>query len=186
VVRQPVQRSKPVQDHTTRAVAPDAVTLEVIGWVRSPYTERFGTPRQPPVTTQVIGDKAQEAQIVLRDDLASAAADLRGFDRIWVLSWLHLNRGYSLTVMPPRGPRIRRGVLSTRAPHRPNPIGLSALRLVGVDGCTLNVVGVDLLDGTPVLDVKPYVPYTDAFPGSAVGWLTGLVPDEPDCFEPRG
>lgn len=185
MVRRGVQRSKPVQDHTTAAPALDAVTFEVIGRVRSPYTERFGTPRQPPVTHQVLGDKAQEAQIVLRADLAAAAADLRGFDRIWVVSWLHLNRGFAHTVMPPRGPRVRRGVLSTRAPHRPNPIGLSALRLTRVEGCVLDVVGVDLLDGTPVLDVKPYVPYTDAFPGSAVGWLTGLIPDEPDRFEPQ-
>ena len=89
---------------------------------------------------------------------------------------------FSTTVLPPRGPRVRRGVLSTRAPHRPNPIALSALRLVRVEGCILHVHGIDLLDGTPILDVKPYVPYTDAYPDSAVGWLTGLIPDAPDRF----
>lgn len=160
--------------------------MSVIGVVRSPYTERFGTPRQPPVTEQVLGDAAQEARIELREDLAAAAADLVGFDHIWVVAWLHLNRGFAMTVMPPRGPRVRRGVLSTRAPHRPNPIGLSALRLLRVEGCVLHVRGIDLLDGTPILDVKPYVPYTDAFPCSAVGWLTGLVPDAPDRFVPVG
>lgn len=167
---------------------PAAITLVPIGRVRSPYTERFGTPRQPGVTEQVLGDSALEAQIVLREDLAPAVADLAGFDRIWVIAWLHLNVGAAgqrhapLTVLPPRGPRVRRGVLSTRAPHRPNPIALSALRLLRVEGHILHVHGIDLLDGTPILDVKPYVPYTDAFPDSAVGWLTGLVPTEPDRF----
>ncbi len=163
------------------------VTLTPIGVVRSPYTERFGTPRQPGVTDQVLEDAALDAQIVLRPDLAAAVADLAGFDRIWVIAWLHLNAGdrpSPLTVTPPRGPRVRRGVLSTRAPHRPNPLALSALRLVRVDGHILHVRGIDLLDGTPILDVKPYVPYTDAFPDSAVGWLTGLVPTEPDLYRP--
>ncbi len=178
-------RSKPVQDHTSAAEPIASVQLEPIGRVRSPYTERFGTPRQPGVTEQVLGDTLQPAQIVLREDLAVAAADLAGFDRIWVVAWLHLNRGWSATVVPPRGPKVRRGVLSTRAPHRPNPIGLSALRLVGVEGNILHVLGIDLLDGTPVLDVKPYVPYTDAFPDSGVGWLTGLIPTAPDRFEPK-
>ena len=177
-------RSKPVQDHTSAVAGPESVVLTPIGVVRSPYTERFGTPRQPGVTEQVLGDASQEAQIVLREDLAPAAADLAGFDRIWVIAWLHLNRGSALTVMPPRGPRVRRGVLSTRAPHRPNPVGLSALRLLRVEGHVLHVHGIDLLDGTPILDVKPYVPYTDAFPDSAVGWLTGLIPTEPDLFVP--
>jgi hypothetical protein len=74
-------------------------------------------------------------------------------------------------VLPPRSRTGRKGVFSTRAPHRPNPLGLSALRLVGIDGLKLTVRGVDLLDGTPVLDIKPYVPYTDAWPDSRSGWL---------------
>jgi hypothetical protein len=73
-------------------------------------------------------------------------------------------------VKPPRGGG-RRGVLATRSPHRPNPIGLSAVELLGVEPGALRVRGLDLLDGTPVLDVKPYVPYTDAFPDSGHGWL---------------
>ncbi len=88
-------RSKPVQDHTSAAEPIASVQLEPIGRVRSPYTERFGTPRQPGVTEQVLGDTLQAAQIVLREDLAVAAADLAGFDRIWVVAWLHLNRGCS-------------------------------------------------------------------------------------------
>lgn len=96
---------------------------------------------------------------------------------MWIVSWLHLNKHWNPTVVPPRGPRVRRGVLATRAPHRPNQIGLSALRLVGVEGHRLHVEGLDLLDGTPVLDIKPYIPYADAFPDARSGWLDTL--DQP-------
>ena len=74
---------------------------------------------------------------------------------------------------PPRGGG-KRGVLATRSPHRPNPIGLSAVELVAVESGALRVRGVDLLDGTPILDIKPYVPYADAFPDSAAGWIDAL------------
>ncbi len=73
-------------------------------------------------------------------------------------------------VLPPRSRTGRKGVFSTRAPHRPNPLGLSALKLEKVEGLRLSVRGVDLLDGTPVLDIKPYVPYTDAWPDARSGW----------------
>lgn len=183
-----MRRSKPDQDHTSRLPAPDTVEAVAIGHVRSPYTERFGTPRQPPVTDQTRYGAPVAARIELLPAYAEAAADLAGFDYVWVITWLHLNRGWRPRVTPPRGPRIPRGVLATRAPHRPNPLGLSALRLVGVEGATLHVEGIDLLDGTPVLDVKPYVPYTDAHPGARAGWLDaiGAVGPEPDRFEPRG
>jgi tRNA-Thr(GGU) m(6)t(6)A37 methyltransferase TsaA len=100
-----------------------------------------------------------------------AFADLAGFDRVWILSWLHRGGTWSPTVQPPRGPRQRRSLFATRSPDRPNMIGLSAVRLVSVDGCDLHVRGVDLLDGTPILDIKPYIPYADAFPDSKAGWV---------------
>jgi len=89
-------------------------------------------------------------------------------------------------VLPPRS-RTRRGVFATRAPHRPNPIGMSVVRLVAVEGLTLRVRGLDLLDGTPVLDVKPYVSYADAHPDAGAGWLEARDPVEPwtIVFEPR-
>ena len=77
---------------------------------------------------------------------------------------------------PPRGDGRRHGVFATRAPHRPNQISLSALRVVGVDEgkLTITVRGLDLLDGTPILDIKPYIPYADAFPDAAAGWVSAL------------
>lgn len=180
-----MKRKKPPQDHTSEAALLARVACEIIGYVRSPYKERFGTPRQPPVTEQTLGDRAQEASIelVAGRNFEQALKDLEGFEYIWVLAWLHLNEGWNLQVIPPRGPKVKRGLFATRAPHRPNPIGLSALRLTGIEGRTLNVRGIDLLDGTPVLDIKPYVPYTDAFPNAHAGWLEGLKADEPDRFE---
>ena len=166
-------RSKAPQDHTSQVPTPELVTARVIGVVRSPYKERFGTPRQPPVTTQVLGDRAQDAEIHLHPglNLDQALRDLEGFDYVWVLSWFHMNTSWRPLVRPPRGSAVKRGVFSTRSPHRPNPLGLSAVRLVGVEGRVLKVRGIDLLDGTPVLDLKPYVPYADAFPDAATGWL---------------
>ena len=102
-----------------------------------------------------------------------ALRDLEGFDRIWLVTYLHLNPKWGPLVRPPRGGR-RRGVLATRSPHHPNPIGLSAVSLDRIEGTTLYVRGLDLIDGTPVLDIKPYVPYCDAFPDSAAGWVDSL------------
>lgn len=180
-----MKRKKPPQDHT--AAPPDSFAAQVIGHVRSPYKERFGTPRQPTVTEQTLEDRALDATIELLPgrNFEQALSDLAGFDYIWVLTWLHLNENWKPTVIPPRGPKVRRGLFATRSPHRPNPIGLSALRLLRVEGRVLHVRGIDLLDGTPVLDIKPYVPYADAFPGARAGWLDeiGQQPEAPDRWE---
>jgi tRNA-Thr(GGU) m(6)t(6)A37 methyltransferase TsaA len=180
-----MKRKKPPQDHTGVAARVERVECEIIGYVHSPYKERFGTPRQPPVTEQTLDDRVQEATIELVPgrNFEQALKDLDGFEYIWVLAWLHLNEGWNPQVIPPRGPKVKRGLFATRAPHRPNPIGLSALKLVGIDGRMLKVSGIDLLDGTPVLDIKPYIPYSDAFPNARAGWLEGLKADEPDRFE---
>jgi tRNA-Thr(GGU) m(6)t(6)A37 methyltransferase TsaA len=150
--------------------------LEPIGWVSSPYRRRFGTPQQ----ASAVGS---DAEAVLELDAAripaSALVDLAGVERIWVLSWLHRGGTWSPSVMPPRGPRVRRSLFATRSPDRPNPLGLSAVQLVRIDGCRLHVRGIDLLDGTPILDIKPYIPYADAFPQARAGWIDSLAPDEP-------
>jgi tRNA-Thr(GGU) m(6)t(6)A37 methyltransferase TsaA len=180
-----MKRRKPPQDHTSQAAPPQELRCEIIGHVRSPYKERFGTPRQPPVTEQTLDDRAQEASIELLPgrNFEQALKDIEGFDYIWVLAWLHLNEGWNPQVIPPRGPKVKRGLFATRAPHRPNPIALSALRLTGIEGRVLRVRGIDLLDGTPVLDIKPYIPYSDAFPAAKAGWLEGLPPEEPDRWK---
>jgi tRNA-Thr(GGU) m(6)t(6)A37 methyltransferase TsaA len=156
---------------------PAEVVLAPIGVVRSPYRERFGTP----VQAEPVREDAQEARIELFPGRVpvEALSDLEGMDYLWVIALLHLNKGFRARVQPPRGPRVKRGLLSTRSPHRPNPIGLSAARLVGVEGSTLRFASLDLLDGTPVLDIKPYVPYADAFPNARAGWIEEIDPTAP-------
>jgi len=89
---------------------------------------------------------------------------------------MHLNQGWNPTVMPPRGSDVRRGLFSTRAPHRPNSMGLSVVKLNKVHKRNLYIEGLDMLDGTPVLDIKPYLPYADAMPDASHGWLDPEVP----------
>jgi tRNA (adenine37-N6)-methyltransferase len=143
-------------------------SLTPIGWVSSPYRRRFGTPQQ---ATAVDSDR--EALVVLDPALVppEALRDLAGIERIWIVSLLHHSGTWGPLVRPPRGARVRRSLFATRSPDRPNPLGLSAVELLSVSGTELRVRGIDLLDGTPVLDIKPYVPYADAFPGSRAGWI---------------
>jgi tRNA-Thr(GGU) m(6)t(6)A37 methyltransferase TsaA len=164
-----------------RPAGPFAVSP--IGWVRSPYQRRFGTPQQSAAV-----DSDAEAILELDPGVIpeSSLADLAGIERLWVVSWLHRGGTWAPQVMPPRGPRVRRSLFSTRSPDRPNPIGLSAVRLLRVEGRRLHVRGIDLLDGTPILDLKPYLPYADAFPGAKAGWIDGIAHDAPQFmrYEP--
>jgi tRNA-Thr(GGU) m(6)t(6)A37 methyltransferase TsaA len=107
-----------------------------------------------------------------------ALEDLAHWELIWVIFWFHLNSGWRPKVLPPRSTTGRKGVFATRSPHRPNPIGMSVVRLDRVDGLTLHIRDADMLDGTPVLDLKPYVAYTDAHPGAGSGWLEGAAPSD--------
>ncbi len=155
-----------------------------IGVVRSPYAERYGTPRQAPVVDGTASTEPVAAQIVLDKQLVprEALRDLEGFSHIWVIAWFDRNEGWRPTVRPTRGPKVRRGVFATRSPHRPNALALSALVLERVEDFTLHVRGIDLLDGTPVLDIKPYVAYADSVPDAVSGWVDALdeAPDAPD------
>lgn len=142
----------------------EEIALRPIGVVRSPYARKVEAPRQPHVAKDV------EGRIELDRALEHALEDLEGFEHIWVLAWMDRAGGFRSKVRPPRSTK-KRGVLATRSPHRPNPIALSVMELVRIEGTVLHVRGMDLLDGTPVLDVKPYLPWADAIPRSRVGWL---------------
>ncbi len=147
-------------------------TYHPIGFVRTPYARRIDAPHQPTVVEGTESGAPAEATLELDAALPETVLrDLAGFERIWLIFAFHLSEGWAPLVQPPRGPKGKRGVLATRSPHRPNAIGLSAVELLSVAGRTLTLRGVDLLDGTPVLDLKPYVPYADAFPGAKAGWI---------------
>ena len=148
-------------------------SFQPIGFIRSPYRQRIDAPHQGTVPSD--GEAPAEATLELSPDLPeSVLKDLEGFAYVWLIFVLHRSEGWAPTVRPPRGPRVKRGVFATRSPHRPNAIGLSAVALEAVEGRTLRLSGVDLLDGTPVLDIKPYVPYADAFPGAKAGWIDAV------------
>ena len=171
-----MKKLPPKRDHREVVERPQEVVLKPVGWVRSPYKERHGTPRQPTIRGKGRVRAMEEGSIEFDPEFIpeTALRDLEGFDRVWVLTFLHLNPKWGPLVRPPRGSK-RRGVFSTRSPHHPNSIGLSAVEAVSVEGRTLHIRGLDLIDGTPVLDVKPYVPYCDAFPESAAGWVDDVA-----------
>lgn len=136
-----------------------------VGFVRSPFREKVEAPRQGTAG-------GAPGEIELLPGYEDALDDLGGFERIWILFWFDRAEGWHPKVLPPRSER-KRGVFATRSPHRPNPIGMTAVRLLRVEGRVLHVDGLDLVDGTPVIDIKPYLPYADAFVGSAAGWVDG-------------
>ncbi len=143
-----------------------AISLQPIGVFRSPFTARVDAPRQPQAAAQTEG----QVELFPGQGYEDALTDLDQFDHLWLLFWFDRNVGYRPKVQPPRS-EVKRGVFATRAPYRPNPIGLSAVRLLRIEGLIIFVRGVDLLDGTPILDVKPYIPYSDAIPQANHGWL---------------
>ncbi len=145
---------------------PRKLTLTPIGVLKTPYKELVEAPRQASASDDV------EATIELYPGhgYEDALSDLEGWERIWVLFWFDHAQGWKPKVLPPRSDE-KRGLFSTRAPHRPNPIGMSAVGLVAVSGLEVKIKGCDMLDGTPVLDIKPYVAYADAFADARVGWL---------------
>ncbi|TAL85370.1 MAG: tRNA (N6-threonylcarbamoyladenosine(37)-N6)-methyltransferase TrmO [Rhodanobacter sp.] len=150
---------------------PRHCTCHPIAFVRSPYVRRIDAPHQPSVVQGTATGAVAEAMVEFVADFPAAGfRDLAGFERIWLVFQFHRSEGWKPEVKPPRGGG-KRSVLATRSPHRPNPLGLSAVELMAVGERSLRVRGVDLLDGTPILDIKPYVPYADAFPGSRAGWI---------------
>ena len=153
-----------------------SLTLTPIGVLHCAQAERVDAPRQPAAAASLTGT----IELLPGHHFEHALEDLAGWERIWVIFWLHRNSGWRPKVLPPRSDSGRKGVFATRSPHRPNPLGLSALRLERIEGLTLHVRDVDLLDGTPILDIKPYVAYTDAFADARSGWLSPSADPTPE------
>jgi tRNA-Thr(GGU) m(6)t(6)A37 methyltransferase TsaA len=149
----------------------ERIVIEPIGVIRSPFTSVAGTPLQSVAAGHVSGS------IEIRPELEPGLRDLDGFSHLHLLTWLHLSPAKSRLELIPFLDDTSRGVFATRSPERPNPIGLSVVRLLNVEGATLRVSGLDLLDGTPVLDVKPYVPDFDLFEPERFGWLERRAAD---------
>jgi len=135
-----------------------------IGIVRSPHETTTGAPIQPSRARGI------EGTVELGEEFVEGLADLDGFTHIILICHLHRAAGFKLKVVPYLDTELR-GLFATRAPSRPNPIGLSVVRLLNIDGRVLRIEGVDLLDGTPVLDIKPYVRDFDDRTEVRCGWL---------------
>jgi tRNA (adenine37-N6)-methyltransferase len=146
----------------------ELVTFKPIGIIRSPFMDPEGMPIQPSGAQGVAGT------VELEQEFSGGLKDLDGFSHIVLVYHFHLSRGYSLEVKPFLDD-VLRGVFATRAPRRPNAVGLSVVRLLGIEGSTLHIQDVDIVDGTPLLDIKPHVPEFDCRQAARIGWVTGKV-----------
>ncbi len=142
------------------------ITYTSIGTIHSPFTEPAGMPIQPAGAAGVRGT------IDIDEKFRDGLLDLCGFSRIILLYHFHRSEGYTLDVIPFLD-TVPHGIFATRAPRRPNAIGLSIVRLISVNDCELVIEDVDIVDGTPLLDIKPYVPEFDSFPDEESGWFFG-------------
>ena len=140
------------------------ITFQPIGTIHSPFHDTQNMPIQPTSAEGI------EGKVVLLPEYQEGLKDLEGFSHIILLYYFHKVNRTSLTVTPFLD-SIPRGLFSTRAPIRPNPIGLSIVRLVAVEENILHIENVDILDGTPLIDIKPYAPVFDHHPGERIGWL---------------
>jgi len=139
-----------------------------IGTIHSPFRRPKGTPLQPTGAADI------EGWVEIFSGYAEGLKDLEGFSHLFLVYHFHRTRGYTLTVEPFMDNKMR-GVFATRSPGRPNPIGLSLVRLDRIEGNILHIRDVDVLEGTPLLDMKPYVPAFDARKGVKIGWLKNNV-----------
>jgi tRNA-Thr(GGU) m(6)t(6)A37 methyltransferase TsaA len=141
------------------------IVYQPIGTIHSPFQNIQGMPIQP------AGAKGVQGTVEINPEYVDGLQDLDGFSHIILIYHFHISKGYSLKVKPFMDENLR-GVFATRAPKRPNPIGISVVRLVRVEGNILRIENIDIVDGTPLLDIKPYVPEFDIAEERRSGWLS--------------
>ena len=146
------------------------ICLKPIGVIHSPYRRPEDAPRRPR------SFPAAKATVKVFARYRAGLRDLRGFSHVLLVYHLHLSLGYDLVCLPFLDPKRRRGVFATRYPRRPNPIGISVVRLLKVRKDGLEVSHVDMVDGSPLLDIKPYIPETGAKERVKLGWLEAVLP----------
>ncbi len=143
----------------------EKITYTPLGVIHSPFTDIAGMPLQP------AGAQGVPGTVDVEPEYCDGLKDLEGFSHIILVYHFHLAEGYSLQVKPFLDERVH-GVFATRAPKRPNPVGISVVKLQKIETCTLHIEDVDIIDGTPLLDIKPYVPEFDVRTVEQTGWLT--------------
>jgi len=142
------------------------IYYEVIGVIHTPFHDVAGMPIQP------VGGREISGTVEVFPEFSGGLMDIEGFTRIILIYHFHRSGKYTLQPVPFLD-TVPHGVFSTRAPNRPNPIGLSVVTLLKREGNCLQVSGIDILDGTPLLDIKPYLPDCDAFFSEKTGWFPG-------------
>ncbi|MCP9759476.1 tRNA (N6-threonylcarbamoyladenosine(37)-N6)-methyltransferase TrmO [Aquitalea sp. S1-19] len=158
-----------------------------IGVIHSPYKEKFGIPRQPSLAPSA----RMTLELLAPYNHADTVRGLADFSHLWLQFVFHETaaRGWRPLVRPPRlGGNDKVGVFASRATHRPNPLGLSLVELIGIDtgsGVILELAGADLLDGTPVLDIKPYIPFVESRPQARAGFIDGPPPRLSVCWSEK-
>jgi tRNA-Thr(GGU) m(6)t(6)A37 methyltransferase TsaA len=142
----------------------ESIRIEPIGIIRTPFMQASGTPIQSAYGRDV------EGKVIIGESFASALEDIEGFERIWLVYWMDRTGPFQPSVIPYRDNR-KHGLFATRSPCRPNPIGLSVVRLLKREGSVLYVRDIDILDSTLLIDIKPYIPEFDAHSSSRAGWF---------------
>jgi tRNA-Thr(GGU) m(6)t(6)A37 methyltransferase TsaA len=150
------------------------IIYKPIGVIHSPFKEAKGTPIQPSSAKDV------EGSVEIYSEYRKGLLDLEGFSHIILLYHCHLVKGWSLNVRPYLDD-VERGLFATRAPARPNSIGLSIVNLIKIGGEKLFIKGIDIVDGTPLLDIKPYVPDFDHRERVRIGWLKSKIKKLPEA-----
>jgi tRNA-Thr(GGU) m(6)t(6)A37 methyltransferase TsaA len=142
----------------------EIIQLQKIGTVYSPHKNSDEAPRQPRFAAGIRG------KVIIEPQYVEGLRDLEGFSHIYLICFLHQSKGYHLTAHPPLDNKSH-GVFASRSPHRPNPISLSVVRLISIEDNELTIENVDILDGTPVLDIKPFSPTFDIHDDFKFGWI---------------
>ncbi len=146
----------------------EEISYKSIGIIHSP----FKTPKGVPIQTK--GARGVRGKVIIKEKYKEGLKDLKGFSHIILIYHFHLSKGYSLLVKPYMGDSLK-GVFATRAPKRPNSIGISIVKLIEIKGNVLYIKDVDIIDNTPLLDIKPYVPEFDIKKVKKIGWLKDVI-----------
>lgn len=163
-------------DEKMKEAPMEVIEYRPIGIIHSPHKKPQGSPIQPTAARGI------EGEIDIFPEFAEGLEDLAGFSHIFIIYHCHLSKAYSLRVKPFLD-NNQRGLFATRAPARPNPIGISVVRLVKIEKGHLDILNVDVVDGTPLLDIKPYVPAFDVHTVDKIGWIedkTGKIKETVD------
>jgi tRNA-Thr(GGU) m(6)t(6)A37 methyltransferase TsaA len=156
-----------------------SLNIQPIGYLKSKDQAKFSVPHQASKKES----KGHYIELLGSQNFEMALKDLDGFERIWLLWWFDKNTSWRPCVLPPRGESKKRGVFATRSPHRPNPLGISCVKILKIKGRKIFISDSDLIDGTPIFDIKPYIPEVDSFPDSKAGWVDSLNLDHSKNYQ---